>query len=180
MKSCSSKQGALSSAARTRRCWSRAAAIAGCSICRWAPPGRTHLPDSAAPSGAAATPPTRRQKSPLGPSGEEIFGAVVDPRVLRRFVAFLAPYRWIILASVGAVLPFTLPQIAAPLVIRYDTDPALPAGVAASRGEAERLLGFAVAGFFAVVAINFVSNYCQQVWVATTAERVLLDLRRAM
>jgi ATP-binding cassette, subfamily B, multidrug efflux pump len=138
------------------------------------------LPDSAAPSGPAATPPTRRQKSPLGHSGEEIFGAVVDPRVLRRFVAFLAPYSWIILASVGAVLAFTLTQIAVPLVIRYVIDTALPAGVAAGRGEAERLLGFAVAGFFAVVAINFVSNYCQQVWVATTAERVLLDLRRAM
>src|SRR4030095_634519 len=137
MTSCPAKLGALSSAARTRRCWSRAAAIAGCSICRWAPPGRTHLPDSAAPSGAAATPPTRRQKSPLGHSGEEIFGAVVDPRVLRRFVAFLAPYRWIILASVGAVLAFTLSQIAVPLVLRYVIDTALPSGVYARRGVAE-------------------------------------------
>ena len=109
-----------------------------------------------------------------------MFGAVVDPRVLRRFAGFLVPYRWIILASIGAVLAFTLTQIAVPLIIRYVIDTALPAGVAAGSGEAERLLGFAVAGFLAVVAVNFVSNYCQQVWVATTAERVLLDLRRAM
>lgn len=138
------------------------------------------LPDSAAPSSTAAAPPRAQQRSPLGGSGEEIFGAVVDPRVLRRFIAFLAPYRWIILASVAAVLAFTLTQIAVPLVIRYVIDTALPAGVTAGSGEAERLLGLAVAGFFAVVAVNFVSNYCQQVWVATTAERVLQDLRRAM
>ena len=139
------------------------------------------LPDSAAPSGPAPAPPGAPPKrSPLSHSGEEMFGAVVDPRVLRRFAAFLVPYRWIILASIGAVLAFTLTQIAVPLIIRYVIDTALPAGVAAGSGEAERLLGFAVAGFFATVAVLFVSNYCQQVWVATTAERVLLDLRRAM
>ena len=141
------------------------------------------MPDSAAPSGPAPTPAppgAQRGKSPLGHSGEEIFGAVVDPRVLRRFVGFLVPYRWIIVTSVAAVLAFTLTQIAVPLVIRYVIDTALPAGAAVGSGEAERLLGLAVGGFFAVVAVNFVSNYCQQVWVATTAERVLLDLRRAM
>ncbi|HEX9773015.1 MAG TPA: ABC transporter transmembrane domain-containing protein, partial [Steroidobacteraceae bacterium] len=139
------------------------------------------MPDSAAPSGPApVSPGAQRKQSPLSHSGEEIFGAVVDPRVLRRFAAFLVPYRWIILASVVAVLAFTLTQIAVPLVIRYVIDTALPAGAAAGSGEAERLLGLAVGGFFAVVAVNFVSNYCQQVWVATTAERVLLDLRRAM
>jgi ATP-binding cassette subfamily B protein len=139
------------------------------------------LPDSAAPSpSTSALPAAQRQKSPLSHSGDEIFGAAVDPRVLRRFTAFLVPYRWIILASVAAVLAFTLTQIAVPLIIRYVIDTALPAGVAAGASEAERLLGLAVGGFFAVVTVNFVSNYCQQVWVATTAERVLLDLRRAM
>ena len=139
------------------------------------------MPDSAAPSGPApASPGAQGKRSPLSHSGEEIFGAVVDPRVLRRFFAFLVPYRWIIAASVAAVLAFTLTQIAVPLIIRYVIDTALPAGAAAGSGAAERLLGLAVAGFFAVVAVNFVSNYCQQVWVATTAERVLLDLRRAM
>ena len=137
------------------------------------------MPESAARP-APVRPGAKRSQSPLGRSGEEIFGAVIDPRVLRRFIAFLAPYRWIILASIGAVLAFTLTQIAVPLLIRYVIDTALPAGVTAGVGEAERLLGLAVAGFFAVVAVNFVSNYCQQVWVATTAERVLLDLRRAM
>ncbi|HJQ63086.1 MAG TPA: ABC transporter ATP-binding protein [Burkholderiales bacterium] len=139
------------------------------------------MPDTAAPSpNAPARPGARQKRSPLSHSGEEHFGAVVDPRVLRRFLAFLVPYRWVILASVGAVLAFTLTQLAVPLVIRYVIDTALPAGVTAGAGEAERLLGIALAGFFAVVAVNFVSNYFQQVWVATAAERVLQDFRRAM
>lgn len=139
------------------------------------------LPDTAAPSSnTPAQPAPPRKRSPLGGSGEEGFGAVVDPRVLRRFLAFFAPYRWVIVASVGAVLAFTLTQLAVPLVIRYVIDTALPAGVTAGSAEAERLLGIALAGFFAVVAVNFVSNYCQQVWVATNAERVLQDMRRAM
>ena len=139
------------------------------------------MPDSAAPSSATPAPGgTPRKRSPLSHSGEDHFGAVVDPQVLRRFLGFLAPYRWVILASVGAVLAFTLTQLAVPLVIRYVIDTALPAGVTAGSGAAERLLGIALAGFFAVVAVNFVSNYYQQVWVATNAERVLQDLRRAM
>ena len=139
------------------------------------------MPDSAPPSRPAAKPSrSRGRTSSLGHNDEEIFGAAVDPRVLRRFVGFLAPYRWIIAASVVAVLAFTLTQIAVPLIIRHVIDVALPAGVTRGTAEAERLLGLAVIGFLSVVAVNFVSNYYQQVWVATTAERVLLDLRRAM
>src|SRR5688572_23318358 len=134
-----------------RRCWRRADATGGFSTCRWAPRGRMPLPDTAAPSPATpARPGAPQKRSPLGHSGEEVFGAVVDPRVLRRFVAFLAPYRWTIFVSVAAVLAFTLTQIAVPLVIRYVIDTALPAGVTAGTGEAERLLGIALAGFFAV------------------------------
>ncbi|HXV11299.1 MAG TPA: ABC transporter transmembrane domain-containing protein, partial [Burkholderiales bacterium] len=117
--------------------------------------------------------------------GEEIFGAAMDRQVLRRFLGFLQPYRRSLLFSIIAVLAFTLTQIAVPLVIRFVIDKALPAGTAAglpagAREGGEQLLAIAVAGFFAVVLVNYISNYCQQVWVAITAERVLQDLRRAM
>ena len=146
------------------------------------------MPDSTTPSaapaptgGAARTPREARRKNKLlNRGGEEIFGVAVDRHVLRRFVAFLRPYRTTIFASVIAVMVFTLTQIAVPLVIRYIIDKALPAGAAGGRAEGERVLGMAVAVFFAVVLVNYISNYCQQVWVAVTAERVLLDLRRAM
>jgi ATP-binding cassette subfamily B multidrug efflux pump len=107
--------------------------------------------------------------------GEEIFGASFDGRVLRRFLPFLAPYRGAIIAAVVAVLVFTLTQIAVPLVIRHVIDGALVAGAGA-----QRLLAIGVAAFFAVALVNYVSNYFQQILVAVTAERVLIDLRRAM
>ena len=143
-------------------------------------------PPSAAPAPAGGAAPERRGKDKaLRRGGEEIFGAAIDRRVLRRFFAFLQPYRRSLVYAIVAVLAFTLTQIAVPLVIRFVIDKALPAGAAeslpaAAREGGEQLLAIAVAGFFAVVLVNYISNYCQQVWVAITAERVLLDLRRAM
>ncbi|MDH3289330.1 MAG: ABC transporter ATP-binding protein/permease [Betaproteobacteria bacterium] len=148
------------------------------------------MPDSAPspvappPAGNSAPAPRGKDKS-LRRGGEEIFGAAIDRHVLRRFIAFLHPYRRSLFYAIVAVLAFTLTQIAVPLVIRFIIDKALPAGAAASLPAAaheggKQLLAIAMAGFFAVVLVNYISNYYQQVWVAITAERVLLDLRRAM
>jgi ATP-binding cassette subfamily B multidrug efflux pump len=143
------------------------------------------MPDSAMPGPGPAKSTAAAPKKPGSRGGEEIFARAVDPRVLARFFGFLRPYRFMIVVSIIAVLVFTLTQIAVPLVIRYVIDKALPAALAGglaetSRANAVSLLGFAVAAFFAVVLVNYLSNYCQQVWVAVTAERVLIDLRRAM
>ncbi len=147
-------------------------------------PDSTPSPAAPAPAGGSAPAPRGKDKA-LRRGGEEIFGAAIDRRVLRRFLAFLQPYRRSLIYAIVAVLAFTLTQIAVPLVIRFVIDKALPAGAAeslpaAAREGGEQLLAIAVAGFFVVVLVNYISNYCQQVWVAITAERVLLDLRRAM
>jgi ATP-binding cassette, subfamily B, multidrug efflux pump len=125
-------------------------------------------PPSAQDGAAGGTP-----AAPQG--GEEIFGTAFDGRVLRRFLEFLRPYRRSITASIIAVLIFTLTQLSVPLVIRHVIDKSLTAGP-----DAERLLLVAIAIFFGVALVNYVSNHVQQVWVAVTAERVLIDLRRAM
>ena len=141
------------------------------------------MPDSALPDPVAANKAVAPRK-PAARGGEEIFAKVIDPRVMARFFGFLRPYRFMIVISIVAVLVFTLTQIAVPLVIRYVIDKALPAatgGLAlAPRANVVHLLGLAVAGFFAVALVNYASNYCQQTWVAVTAERVLIDMRRAM
>ena len=143
-------------------------------------PGPTQVSAKAivSPRGTAARRPAAR-------GGDEIFAKAIDPRVLARFFAFLRPYRFMISISIIAVLVFTLTQLAVPLVIRYVIDTALPAALSGgiaqdARASAVHLLGLAVAGFFAVVLVNYASNYCQQTWVAVTAERVLIDMRRAM
>ena len=106
--------------------------------------------------------PAPRGKDPsLRRGGEESFGAAIDRHVLRRFFAFLQPYRRSLIYAIVAVLAFTLTQIAVPLVIRFVIDKALPAGAglpAAAREGGEQLLAIAVAGFFAVVLVNYICD----------------------
>ncbi|MBT3887397.1 MAG: ABC transporter ATP-binding protein [Rhodospirillaceae bacterium] len=110
-----------------------------------------------------------------GLRGEELFGTAFDGKVMGRFLYFVRPYRQVLTIAVLAVLAFTLTQIAVPLVIRMIIDDAL-IGDAANRD----ILQMAAIGFFGVVTVNYVANYIQLVTVAKTAERILIDIRRAM
>jgi ATP-binding cassette subfamily B multidrug efflux pump len=107
--------------------------------------------------------------------GEEIFGTVIDANVIRRFIEFVTPYRKTIYIAFVAVLVYTFTQIAIPLIIRDAIDSAVGKG---SHGY--EFLILAVQLFFGVVTVNYVSNYFQLTIVAKLAERILIDLRRAM
>ncbi len=56
--------------------------------------------------------------------GEEVF-ARLDPRVLRRFFAYVRPYRAILAGAIASVAMFTLAQVGLPIAIRYAVDSAL-------------------------------------------------------
>lgn len=132
------------------------------------------MPDSAPPDDAKKVPqPGKRRVRTL--SSEDTFGKVFDGNVVKRFGAFLVPYRRRIYLAVTAVVIFTLTQLSVPLIIRHIVDKALTAGA-----EANHLLLIAVVGFFAVALINYVSNYVQTIVVARIAEFILRDLRAAM
>ena len=127
---------------------------------------------------AKAGPALRRPRAVVGSQvsfEEEMFGAAFDGRVVRRFWAFVIPYRRRVWIGVIAVLVFTLTQVAIPLVLRYAIDDALVAGDAGL--EVLRLIVFA---FFAVVGLNYASNFIQELVVGRIASSVLFDLRRAM
>ena len=106
---------------------------------------------------------------------EEVFGKVYDPRIVRRIWSFVEPYRARIFISIGAVLVFTLTQLAIPLVIRY----AIDHGMAAGRPD-QSIMGWATAIFAAIILINYAASYVQESVVGKVAENVLSDLRRAM
>ena len=106
---------------------------------------------------------------------EEMFGRAFDGRILRRFSAFVRPYRRRLAVAIAAVLAFTFTQLAVPLIIRYAIDNAL-----VTEAPDRHLLELAAIGFFVVVLINYLANYLQEVIVARVAERILIDLRRAM
>ena len=107
--------------------------------------------------------------------GEEMFGSVFDGNVIRRFIEFVKPYRKTIYIAFVAVLIYTFTQIAIPLLIRDAVDSTVGKGK-----DGYDLLITAVQVFFVVVTINYISNYFQLTIVAKLAERILIDMRRAM
>ena len=106
---------------------------------------------------------------------EEMFGAAFDGRVVRRFWTFVTPHRRRVRIGVAAVLVFTLTQIAIPLVLRYAIDDALVAGDAGLS-----VLHLIVVAFFAVIGLNYASNFMQEIVVGRISASLLFDLRRAM
>ena len=108
---------------------------------------------------------------------EQMFGAAFNGHVVRRFLAFVRPYRARLWISVAAVLAFTFSQMAFPLIIRIVIDDVL---LAEAAGAGRRILFAACAAFAALVVVNYAANLIQESAVARVAEQVLFDLRRAM
>ncbi len=125
----------------------------------------------ASPAGADQTP--RHARGGHFSDGEEIFGTAFDPRIVRRFLGFVRPYRRRLIAAVASVLLFTLSQVAIPAVIRRSID-------ATVAGTGTRALDFALVLFAFAVIVNYAGSFLQE-WVsAKLAQQVIFDLRRAM
>jgi ATP-binding cassette subfamily B protein len=138
----------------------------------------THTGLGSGAAARAARPPRAVVGSQVN-AEEQIFAAF-DGRILRRFWAFISPYRRRLVLAVLAVLVFAGSQIAIPLILRSVIDRALVEGALAEAAQAERLLAFGALLFFAIVTVNFFANLVQETLVARIAERLLVDLRRAM
>ena len=106
---------------------------------------------------------------------EQIFAAF-DGRILRRFWTFISPYRRQLIQAVLAVLVFAGTQVSIPLILRTVIDKALVAGAPARTAADPRRPRV----FIGIVSVNFVANLIQETLVARIAERLLIDLRRAM
>ena len=126
------------------------------------------------PNGRGARPPRAVVGSQVN-RDEEMFGAAFDRRVVRRFFAYVRPYRRRLSLGIGALLVFTGAQLAIPLVIRHAIDHAI-----VPRGGDPGLLAFTAAVFAAVVLVNYGANFLQEWLVGRTGEQVIFDLRRAM
>ncbi len=105
---------------------------------------------------------------------EEIFGRAFDRGVVGRFWTFVRPYQRMLWLGVAAVLIFTSTQVLVPLAMRFAIDEALVFG-----GQAE-LLGYVAAAFFAIITVNYLANFFQEMVVGRMSGHLLFDLRRAM
>ncbi|NND49288.1 MAG: ABC transporter ATP-binding protein, partial [Rhizobiales bacterium] len=87
---------------------------------------------------------------------EQMFGALFDGRVVRRFMEYVQPYRRRVVFSIIAVLIATLAQLAIPLVIRHGIDIAVQ-----ERGGSGDLLNMAIIAFALVITVNFIATWWQ-------------------
>jgi ATP-binding cassette subfamily B multidrug efflux pump len=104
---------------------------------------------------------------------EEMFGRVFDPRIARRLGVFIRPYRRQFAIAVGAVLLFTLTQLAIPMIIRWVIDGGLMARDLSTLHQGLLVLA-------AVIAVNYGASHLQESLVGRAAENILFDIRRAM
>ena len=112
----------------------------------------------------------------VGPTiDEEVFGAAFSGHVVRRFIKYVAAYKVLLWIAIIAVLVFTISSIAIPLIVKNIFDDALSIETM-SRSK----LATMIVVFLGAIGFNFVSNYLQELIVGRVAERILIDMRRAM
>ncbi|OSM04847.1 ABC transporter ATP-binding protein [Magnetofaba australis] len=112
-------------------------------------------------------------KPVAGVTDETRYGAVLDLRLMGRFLAYAMPHkRWIALALL--LLPFgALFQVAQPLLIKIAVDDHLAAG---------QMQGFSMllAGLAGLILLQAGAGYLISVVNALLGQRVVRDLRRAL
>ena len=106
---------------------------------------------------------------------EEMFGALFDGGVVRRFMTYVRPYRRQVVLAIAAVLVVTGAQLAIPLIIRHGIDNV----ILADGGDAAGLF-LVILVFAAVITVNYGANWLQDRLIGITGEHVIFDLRQAM
>lgn len=110
--------------------------------------------------------------APKGEHDEAMFAAF-DRRIVRRFFAFVRPYRLQLIGVLVSVVAFVTTQISLPLVIRAAVDGALG-------HKSSWPLDLILVGFIGLIALNALVSFVQEWSAAVLAQRVIFDLRRAM
>jgi ATP-binding cassette subfamily B protein len=106
---------------------------------------------------------------------EEVFGEAFNGQVVSRFIKYIAAYKVLLWIAISAVVVFTVSSIAIPLIVKNVYDDALKEGSADKSKLATMIIVL-----LAAVGFNFIANYLQELIVGRVAERVLIDMRRAM
>ena len=106
---------------------------------------------------------------------EDVFGALFDGKVIKRFVEYLRPYKTNICLAIGAVLVVTFAQLSIPLIVQHAIDEVILVD------KTDSIPLFLVIIFFsALITINYGANWLQDRLIGMTGEQVIFDLRKAM
>ncbi|MBM3943912.1 MAG: ABC transporter ATP-binding protein [SAR202 cluster bacterium] len=104
---------------------------------------------------------------------EEVFGSIYDPRVVRRLLPYLRPYRRLITVALAGALIVAGTSVAVPWLIKVGIDDNI------ARGNLGGLI-WVVALLLGTAAVNWGSNYIYQVSVEKVGQGLLRDLRREL
>ena len=108
-----------------------------------------------------------------GQEDEQVFGKVYDKSVILRLLPYIMPYKRMAIFAFLAVFVYTATQVAIPWIIKLGVDGTI------KDGNFNGLVW--IFGLFVVnAALNWGSNYLQQVSIAKVGQGILFDLRRQM
>ncbi|MDE2356404.1 MAG: ABC transporter ATP-binding protein [Alphaproteobacteria bacterium] len=113
-----------------------------------------------------------RPKANLGAADAEEIFAAFDPRIVRRFLAFLGPHRALLIGAQAAVIAGAVASVFLPWIIGRIVSAAVRGEVAAL----DRMLW----AFGAVVLANAAAGFLDQWLTSRLAQRIIFDVRRAM
>lgn len=112
-----------------------------------------------------------------GPTGahadDESAGSAYDARLVRRLLAYVRPYRLLVVAALGCIAITAGMQLAGPLLTRWVIDTAFPARDVG-------LVVQAAMAFAALLVVQFASSYGETVLTAVIGQRVMRDLRQEL
>jgi ATP-binding cassette subfamily B multidrug efflux pump len=122
---------------------------------------------------AASTPaPARARRASLGSSeGDDVFGTF-DPKIARRFLAYLKPHKGALIGAQVAVLCSAATQVAIPAMIG--------AAVNAAVAKDGHKLDMVLIGFVGLIVAYTISFFLDQWLTSRLAQRVIFDVRRSM
>ena len=104
---------------------------------------------------------------------EEVFGRVYDPRVIRRLVPYVMPYKHLTAVATVAMLVYVGAQVAIPWIIKTGIDGYI--GVEGGGDFGGLALVFAI--FMGTALLNWAANFTMQTAMARAGQGVLYDIR---
>jgi ATP-binding cassette subfamily B protein len=111
------------------------------------------------------------QIAPEGPIREEDpVGKAYDPRLMRRLLAYLRPYRWKVVAAVGMLVLASALELVSPWLTKVAIDRAIP-------GNDYRMLGVLASIFIVALILSATLEYARTLLTAWIGQRVMKDLR---
>lgn len=108
--------------------------------------------------------------SPPAIGAEETAAGGYDPRLLRRLVAYLRPYRWQVAAALLLLFSGAALELAGPYITKLALDRAIPSGDMT-------LLGRLIAIYLAALALAFAAEYLHTLLSTWLGQTVMFDLR---